>query len=92
MIMKKSIGFWKRWWVNLALLQIIGMTWIPIPFIFTTCFKTHFVYQFDSGEMAPLCRFEPVGSEILEIEPEASQLLKNIGWKLLFRNFNGHHT
>ena len=55
-------------------------------------FKKQYVYQFDNREMAPLCWFELAVSELLEIEPEASQLLKKIGWGYLFRMFNGHHS
>ena len=40
--------------------------------------------------MAPLYRIEPIGGELLDIEPEASQLIDKIGWRNVFGNFDGH--
>ena len=42
--------------------------------------------------MAPLCRFEPIGSELLDIEPEFAQLIDKIRWGKLFRIFNGNNV
>ena len=41
--------------------------------------------------MSPLCRFEPVESELLEIEPESSQFIEKIHLGDFFRSFSGHH-
>ena len=40
--------------------------------------------------MAPLYRIEPIGGELLDIKPEASQLIDKIGWRKFFGNFDGH--
>ena len=41
--------------------------------------------------MAPLCRFEPTGSDFLDIEPEVARLIDKVGWGDFFRSFNGHN-
>ena len=41
--------------------------------------------------MAPLCRFEPFENELLEIEPEETELFEKISIGSFFRCFNGHH-
>ena len=42
--------------------------------------------------MDPLCRFEPVGNELLDIEPKSSELIEKISWDDFFLSFNGNHT
>ena len=37
-----------------------------------------------------MCRFEPAGSELLDIEPEATLLNDKVGWGDIFRSFDGH--
>ena len=44
------------------------------------------------GEMVPLCRFEPEGSNGLLKKPEATCFVDKIGWGKLFDNFNGHNV
>ena len=41
--------------------------------------------------MSPLCRFDPVESELLEIEPEFSQFIDKIILDDFSRSFSGHH-
>ena len=42
--------------------------------------------------MAPLYRFEPDGAELLDINPEISQLFDKIGWGNFLRDFSGHNV
>ena len=37
--------------------------------------------------MAPLCRLEPDGSEMIDIEPEAAFLIDKVGWGDFFQEF-----
>ena len=48
--------------------------------------------KLDIWEMAPLCRFEPDGAELLDINPDISQLFDKIGWGNFLRAFSGHNV
>ena len=66
--------------------------WIPIPSVFTTPYHPQVKKEPNICEMAPLCRFEPEGSEWLIKEPEAACFVDKIGWGKFFDNFNGHNV
>lgn len=43
------------------------------------------------GEMAPLCRFEPEGSELLAADQETTQFIDRAEWGKFFDSFSGHN-
>ena len=63
----KLVLFWLHGSSNLGFLQMDDLTW----FMFPICVDDHhyLVYQLSVDTMAPLCIFDTVGSELLEIEP-----------------------
>ena len=42
--------------------------------------------------MEPLNRFEILGPELVESNPEAAALFEKIGWGFCFKGFSGHHV
>ena len=66
--------------------------WIPIHSVFTTPYHPQVKKEPNICEMAPLCWFEPEGSEWLIKEPEAACFVDKIGWGKFFDNFNGHNV
>ena len=65
---------------------------IPIPSIFTTRYVPQVKEKPDIWEMAPLCRFELDGAELLNVNPNISQLFDKIGWGNFLRAFSGHNV
>ena len=65
---------------------------IPIPSIFTTPYDPQVKEKLDIWEMAPLCRFEPDGAELLDTNPNVSQLFDKIGWGNFLKAFSGHNV
>ena len=49
-------------------------------------------YHLSIVTMAPLCRFDPTGSELLNIELEAMLLIEKIRWGEFFRRFDWHNV
>lgn len=70
---------------------IMSFTWIPIPQIFTSKFISNQGQSCNNGEMAPLSRFELLGSEMVEANLKVAALFGKIGWGLFFIRFSGHH-
>ena len=52
---------------------------IPILSVFTTPFLSLSTEEPMDVKMAPLSRFEPEGAELLDIQPDISQLFDKIG-------------
>ena len=48
--------------------------------------------KLDIWEMAPLCRFEPDGAELLNVNPDIFQLFDKICWGNFLRAFSGHNV
>ena len=42
--------------------------------------------------MDPLCKFELVDSELLDIEPKVALLIEKVRWGEFFRSFDGHNV
>ena len=67
-------------------------TWIPIPSVFTHPFIPNPNQNIYRVKMAPLKRFEILGPELVESNPEAAALFEKIGRVLFFKGFSGHHV
>ena len=80
--------FWMCGLPNLGFLQEDDLTW----FVFSINVHPYLDYQFSVQTMAPLCRFQPVRSDLLDIEPESAQLIDKIGWGKFFISFNKHNV
>ena len=65
---------------------------IPIPSIFMTPYDPQVKEKPDIWERTPLCIFEPDGAEILDINPDISQLFDKIGCGNFLRAFSGHNV
>ena len=72
---------------NLGFVQENNLTW----FMFSINVHPYLDYHLSVAMMAPLCRFEPAESELLDIEPESTLLINKIGWGEFFRSFNGNN-
>ena len=88
----KLVLFSLRGLSNLVFLQRDDLTWFIFPICVSDHYHHYLVYRLSVDTMAPLCRFEPSRSELLDIEPEYVQLIDKIGWGEFFRSFNGNNV
>ena len=79
--------FWMHGLPNLGFVHEDNLT----QFVFSINVHPYLDYHLSVAMMAPLCRFEPAESELLDIEPESALLINKIGWGEFFRSFNGYN-
>ena len=82
------VVFWKRMLMNLGFVQENNLTW----FVVSIDDYPYLDYQHSIVMMAPLCRFNPISSKLLDIEPEDPLLIDKIGWGEFFRSFDGYNV
>ena len=82
------VVFWKRMLMNLGFVQENSFT----GFVVSIDDFPYLDYQHSIFTMAPLYRFNLIGSKLLDIEVEDPLLIDKIGWGEFFINFDVYNV